>query len=256
MRQSLETVLKDLRLSGARETLRLRLQEAAANNLSHEEFLEILLQDESSIRKHRRLQRMLKKADFKDLKTLEDFDFSFNTNISRADIYDLASGQFIREGKDVLMIGPPGTGKSHLSQAVGYSAIKMNFSVYYRSIFDLVRDFSRQEKGIEPEKVLNKYLKTELLIIDDMGIKQLGTHASEYLFEVILRRHENRSTIMTSNRPIEEWGKLLNDVPAATAILDRFMQTAKILPFKGRSYRLKDKAVMQPEKVETNEKRN
>lgn len=250
MKNSLEMTMRDLRLSGARETLRLRLQEASANGLSHEEFLEILLEDEKAIRKQRKLQRMVKQADFKDLKTIEDFDFSFNSSIDRTLMYDLAAGHFIREAKDVLMIGPPGTGKSHMAQALGYSAIKQKFTVYYRSIFDLVRDFSREEKGIEPERILNKYLKAELLIIDDMGIKQLGERGSEYLFEVILRRHEKRSTIMTSNRPVEEWGKLLNDVPAATAILDRFMQTANIIPFKGRSYRLKDKTVMQPEKVD------
>lgn len=256
MRDSLQITMRDLRLSGARETLDLRLHEASANNLSHEEFLEILLEDEKSIRKQRKFQRMIKQADFKDIKTIEDFDFSFNSLIDRTQMYNLAAGHFIREGRDVLMIGPPGTGKSHLAQAIGYSAIKCNFTVYYRSIFDLVRDFSREEKGIEPEKILSKYLKSELLIIDDMGIKQLGERGSEYLFEVILRRHEKRSTIMTSNRPVEEWGKLLNDVPAATAILDRFMQTANIIPFKGRSYRLKDRAVMQPEKVDNSKTAN
>jgi len=251
MNQNLPNLLRELRLSGAKETLEIRLQEARAANLTHDEFLEILLQDERSIRKQRRMQRMLKKADFKEMKTIDEFDFSFNKNIPREDIYNFAAGEFIRQAKDLLMIGPPGTGKSHLAQAIGYSAIKLNFSVYYRSIFDLVRDFSRQEKGVEPEKILNRYLVTDLLIIDDMGIKQLGPKASEYLFEVILRRHQNRSTIMTSNRPLEEWGKLLNDVPAASAILDRFMQTATIIPFKGKSYRLKDRAVMQPQKVET-----
>ena len=100
----------------------------------------------------------------------------------------------------------------------------------------------REEQGIENERMLNRYLKPDLLIIDDMGIKQLPAKAGEYLFEVIMRRHQRKSTIMTSNRPIEEWGKLLNDVPAATAILDRFMQTAKIIAIKGQSYRLKDKA--------------
>ena len=232
MRNSINTLLKELRLSGAQQTLELRIQEATGNNLAYDEFLELLLQDEMLLRKDRAIKRNIKKADFRDLKCLEDFDFSFNSNIKRNIIYELAAGHFIRKGEDVLFLGPPGVGKSHLAQAIGYNAIKMGFSVYYRSIFDLVRDFFREEQGLDINKTLVKYLKPELLIIDDMGIKQLPIKAGEYLFEVVLRRHEKRSTIMTSNRPIEEWGKLINDVPAATAILDRFLQTASIIAIK------------------------
>ncbi len=243
----LEETMTKLRLSGAKQTLTVRLQEATGNNLSHQEFLELLLHDELAVRKQRAIQRKIKKAEFRDLKSLENFDFSFNTSIKRADIYNLAAGQFIREAKDVLFLGPPGVGKSHLVQGLGHNAIRMGFTVYYRSIFDLVRDFFKEEQGIETEKTLSRYLKPELLIIDDMGIKQLPNKAGEYLFEVILRRHEKRSTIMTTNRPVEEWGKLINDVPAATAILDRFLQTAHIIAISGRSYRLRNHAAYDEE---------
>ena len=242
MNDSIDQALRTLRLSGALQTLDLRLQEAAANNLSHEEFLEILLQDEMLTRKQRKIQRAVKRADFRDLKTIDNFNFSFNSSVDRKQIYDLATGQFIQKPDDILFVGPPGVGKSHLAQAIAYSVIKCGYTVYYRSIFDLVRDFAREEKGLETDKILAKYLKADLLIIDDMGIKQLPDKSGEYLFEVIMRRSEKRSTIMTSNRPIEEWGKLIGDIPAATAILDRFLQTAIIIPIKGRSYRLKDKA--------------
>jgi DNA replication protein DnaC len=241
--QNLEEAMTTLRLSGAKQTLGVRLQEAAGNNLSHQEFLELLFQDEIAIRKQRAIRRRIKKADFRDLKSLEDFDFSFNTSVKRTEIYDLAAGHYIRSGRDVLFLGPPGVGKSHLAQGLGHTAVRMGFEVYYRSIFDLVRDFFKEEQGIETEKMLAKYLKPDLLIIDDMGIKQLPNKAGEYLFELILRRHEKRSTIMTTNRPIEEWGKLLNDVPAATAILDRFLESAKIIAISGRSYRLRNHAV-------------
>ena len=112
----------------------------------------------------------------------------------------------------------------------------------YRSIFDVVRDFLKDEAFAGEEKVLARYLKPELLIIDDMGMKQLPKRGGEFLFEVIMRRHELRSTIMTSNRPIEDWGKLLGDVPSATAILDRFLQHAEIVTITGKSYRLRNRA--------------
>ena len=131
-----------------------------------------------------------------------------------------------------------GTGKSHLAQAIGHAVIRSGALVYYRSIFDVVRDFLHDEATGGEEKVLARYLKPDLLIIDDMGMKQLPKRSGEYLFEIIMRRHEVRSTMMTTNRPLEDWGKLIGDVPAASAILDRFLQTAEIMKITGRSYRL------------------
>ena len=241
MKETIAPMLKRLRLSAMASSLDVRLQEARGNRLSHEEFLELILQDELNIRKERLITRRVKSAAFREQKTLEDFDWGFNTSIKRKQIYDLASGAFLREARDVLFIGPPGIGKSFLCQALGYQAIKMGFTTLYRSIFDLVREFLKDEALAGDEKTLMKYLKTDLLIIDDMGMKLLPKRSGEYLFEIIMRRNQTRSTIMTSNRPIEEWGKLLGDVPSATAILDRFLATAEIIEITGKSYRLRNK---------------
>jgi hypothetical protein len=131
-------------------------------------------------------------------------------------------------------------GKTHLAQAIGYEAIKMNFQVLYRSIFDLVPDFMKDEDFNQQDRTLRRYLNPELLIIHDLGLKQSPNNSGEHLFEVIMRPYENCSTIMTSNRPLEEWGKLLGDVPTAGAILDRFLHHAQTIAITGRSYRLKD----------------
>jgi hypothetical protein len=138
-------------------------------------------------------------------------------------------------------------GKSFLVQAIGYQAIKAGYTVYYRSIFDLVRDFLHDEVLGHEDKTLTKYLKPELLIIDDMGMKQLPRRSAECLFEVVMRRYETRSTMMTSNRPLEDWGKLLGDVPSATAILDRFLHHAELVRMTGRSYRLRHHPAPGPE---------
>jgi DNA replication protein DnaC len=242
MNESLQTTLKTLRLSGLIQSLDVRLQEAAGNSLTHAEFLELILQDELLVRKERQIQRRIKAAVFRELKTLEDFDWQFNPSVKKKQIYDMASCRFIRECQDCLFLGPPGTGKSHLVQAIGYQAIKSGFTVRYRSIFDTVRDFLHDEAFAGQDNVMAKYLKPDLLIIDDMGIKQLPKRSGEYLFEIIMRRYETKATIMTSNRPLEDWGKLLGDVPSATAILDRFLHHAEIITITGRSYRLKDRA--------------
>ncbi len=241
MNESIATTLRVLRLSGLAETLDVRLQEAAGNGLTHLEFLELLLQDELAVRKQRLLDRRTKSAGFRDQKTLEDFDWTFNTSIKRSQVFDLASCRFVKEARDVLLVGPPGVGKSHIVEALGHHAIRMGHTVLYRSIFDLVQDFVRDETFSGDDRAMTKYLKPDLLIIDDMGMKQLPKRSGEYLFEVIMRRYENRSTIMTSNRPIEEWGKLLQDVPSATAILDRFLHHADVITIKGKSYRLRGK---------------
>ncbi|MFO0848246.1 MAG: IS21-like element helper ATPase IstB [Gemmataceae bacterium] len=247
MTDSLRQALKQLRLSGLLESLEVRLHEAAGNGLSHAEFLELLVQDELAVRSDRQVRRRVKAAQFRELKTLEDFDWSFNPSVKKKQVFDLATCRFVRETRDVLFLGPPGVGKSFLAQAIGYQAIKCGFGVLYRSIFDVIRDFLHDEALGGEEKVMARYLKPDLLIVDDMGMKQLPKRSGEYLFEIVMRRYETRSTMMTSNRPLEDWGKLIGDVPSATAILDRFLHHAEIVTITGKSYRLRNQATKSQE---------
>lgn len=247
MNNNLVQSARQPRLSGLLLSLEMRLQEAVSHQLPHEQFLELILQDELNVRSHRQIERRKKNAAFRELKPLEDFDWEFNPSIKRSQIYDLATGNFIRQNRDVLLLGPPGIGKSCLAQAIGYGAIKAGFVVLYYSVFDLVRDLQADQSAAESGRTLHRFLKPDLLAIDDFGMRHFPPKSAETLLEIIVRRHQNRSTLMTSNRPIEEWGQLLGDVPAATAILDRFLQQAEIIAISGRSYRLRHQKPPEPE---------
>ncbi len=253
MNDSLRNMLRRLRLSGLTETLEVRLHEASGNRMSHLEFLELILQDELLVRDERKIGRRVKAASFRDQKSLEEFDWSFNPKIQRKQMYELATGRFVKKRRDVLFCSAPGSGKSHLIQAIGYQLIKLGYVVLYRSIFDVVRDFLHDEAMDGHERVMNHYLKPDLLIIDDFGMKQLPKRSGEFLFEIVMRRYETRSTMMTTNRPLEDWGKLLGDVPTATAILDRFLHHAEIITIEdARSYRLNDRRREQQDESDSN----
>jgi DNA replication protein DnaC len=206
------------------------------------EFLELIINDEIALRENRAIERRVRAAGFRDQKTLEDFDFSFNSSINRRQIMELSTCRFIREHRDILLSGPPSVGKS---QAIGHQAAKMGCVILYRSIFDMVDELNQTEALNESDKIMRRDLRSDLLIIDDMGLKKLPKQSDEYLFEIIMRRYELRSTIMTSNRPLEEWGKLIGDVPTATAILDRLLSRADIIQITGKSYRLKNNACIE-----------
>jgi DNA replication protein DnaC len=239
MNVTLREQLKQLRLSGLLQSLEVRLQEARSSKLDYVEFLELILADEMVVRSDRQIERRTKAAAFRDQKCLDDFDFEFNRSVKRKQIYDLAAGDFVRKHHDAILVGPPGVGKSHIVQSIGRQLIRDGYTVFYRSIFDCVRDFLHDEAFEGHDRILNRYLKPDVLILDDMGMKQLPKKSGEFLFEIIMRRHELRSTMMTSNRPLEDWGKLIGDVPSATAILDRFLQSAEVIQITGRSFRLR-----------------
>ena len=242
MKSAVEQQLKQLRLSGMLATLEVRNQEAISGDLSHMDFLTLLLQDELDVRRDRKSQRLLKQAGFRELKTLEQFDFGFNQSINRKEVFDLATGRYLTLKSNILLLGPSGVGKSHLAQALGLCAINQGHAVRYRSAFDLAVDLAEAEVTGHRKAAVHALVKPGLLIIDDFGLRTLPKTAAEDFLEVLMRRYEVNSTIFTSNRPLEDFGKVLGDNTAAMAILDRFLHHAHLLKIKGRSYRLQHRS--------------
>jgi DNA replication protein DnaC len=242
MNPTLISKLKHLRLSGIAEALPVRVAQAEAAPLPHIEFLELLVEDELHRRSDRLFSRRLKQGEIVQLKELKDFDWSFNPKLPKAKIVALASARFIAQHEDLLLIGPPGVGKSHIATAIAIGAIRAGYRALVRSAFDLSQDFLEAEALHERKQLVQRLIKVDLLVIEDFGMKRLGPSAAEDLLEVFVRRHEKTSTVVTTNRPTQDWGAFLGDVPAATAILDRFLSQAEIIQLQGKSYRLHQRA--------------
>jgi len=235
----LQRALRQLRLGGIAAILETRLQQAQAEPMAHIDLISCLVSDELSRRSDRLLERRRKAAGFRNLHTLDNFDFTFNKKMNRSLIFDLATANFIARHEDALFLGPPGSGKSHLAQAIGLAAIQQGYRVLYRETHSLLSDIA--EATLEgTRKQLMELLSTiPLLIIDDLGMRKLSPAAAEELLEIVMRRYERASTLLTSNRPVEDWGKLLGDTAAVTAMLDRLLHHGHVLKCGPRSWRTK-----------------
>jgi DNA replication protein DnaC len=230
--------LRQLRVSGMAATLETRMLAAQSERWVPLDLVSALVSDELTRRQDRLLDKRVKQAEFRDAgKTLDAFDFDFNKKMDRRLIFDLAAGHFVEKREDVLMLGPPGTGKSHLAQALGHAAIKQGHRVTYREAHVLLEELA--EAGLDGTRKdrLLALSTVPLLIVDDLGMRKLPATAAEDLLEVVMRRYERASTVITSNRPVDDWGKLLGDTAAVSAMLDRLLHHAHVLKCGPRSWR-------------------
>ena len=236
----LDRALRQLRLSGMAAVLETRLRQAQAEKMTAIDLVSALVADELHRRQDRLLERRHKLARFRDPdRSLDNFDFDFNKKMNRALIYELATARFIAQREDALFLGPPGTGKSHLAQAIGRAAIQQGYRVIYREAHTLLEDLTDATLAGTRRDLLAELATVSLLIVDDLGMRKLPHTAAEDLLELIMRRYERASTLLTSNRPVDDWGKLLGDTAAVTALLDRLLHLAHVLKCGPSSWRTK-----------------
>jgi DNA replication protein DnaC len=229
MNAQLEAKMKQIRLSGMVQALPARLAQAQGGNLTHLEFMELLVADELAVRADRLFLRRIKQAGISEIKEFADFNWSFNPKLPRTRLCELATARFIAERANVLLVGPPGVGKSHSVTAIAIGVIRAGQRVLIKNTFALADELQEAEATHTRRDFGDQLSTVDLFSLEDFGMKTLRSSAAEDLLEIIMRRHERLPTVIITNRPTEDWAKFLNDVPAATAILDRFLQHVEIV---------------------------
>lgn len=230
--------LREFKLSGIVRTVDVRLSEAISQNLSHSEFLELLLEDEVNQRSDNKRKRLYGGAKLPFEKGIEDFDFTFQPSVKKAEILELATGNFIGHRENILFIGQPGTGKTHLSVALGLKALGYDYTVLFTSVAEMITTLEQSRADLSYNKKIQLYTKPDLLILDELGYKTMAESTVEDFFEIVSRRYEKGSIIITSNRSFQEWDKIFIDKTLTGAILDRLVHHCHIIQIKGESYRV------------------
>lgn len=233
--------LKEFKLAGMVKTLELRLKQAQEDNLSCSEFLGLMLEDEVNSRSDNKRSRLYKGAHLPFEKGIEDFDFAFQLSIKKAEILELATCRFLEKKANILFIGQPGTGKTHLSVALGLKALGYGKEVLFTSVWEMIQRLQASRADFTYQKKIEEYLKPELLILDELGYRSMAEKTVEDFFEIVSRRYEKGSIIITTNRSLTEWDKVFIDRTLTSAIVDRLMHHSVIIEIKGESYRFRKK---------------
>jgi len=234
--------LETLGLLDASEVLDSRLQKAAAENATYADFLADILSEEIAKRHQRNVEARSKLAHFPFKRTLAEFDFDFQPSVDKRLVMELATFSFLNDAVNVVFLGPPGVGKSHLSVALGMEAVKHGVSVYFTKAHDMLADLKKAYHDGRIRRRLAMYLRPKLLICDEVGFLPLDRLEADLFFQVVSARYERSSIVVTNNKNFGEWGELMGDPVLASAILDRLLHHSYIINIRGESYRLREKA--------------
>ena len=241
MNDLLLSKLKDLKLSGVIKTIDMRNEEDIKDNLSFMEFIELLINDEVLNRKNNGNTKRISKAKFPQHKSLEEYNFNYQPTVNKRFIYNLGTCEFIRKKENIAFIGPPGTGKTHLAIALGFKAIAQGYNVLFTTVNQMLEELYMSRADNSFNSKIKKYISPDLLILDELGLKKLTQSNVDDFYEIIARRYENGSIIITTNKVFDEWGRIFYDPVLATAILDRFIHHCHFVVIKGESYRMKQR---------------
>jgi DNA replication protein DnaC len=232
--------LSQLKLSGIRKTLESRNEYALKNQLSYIDFIELLVEDEINNRQANSYKKKYYKSKLDRTKDLNSFDFSYQPDLDSKLIKELASCRFIKEKRNIIFMGKPGVGKTHLANSIGLEALKLGYSsLFIHASTMMERLFAGRADGTY-NQLIKQYIETQLLIIDEIGFQKIDAENVNDFFEIIRRRYENGSMIITTNRNFEDWGEIFGDVVLASAIIDRILHYAIVIRITGDSYRMKD----------------